>query len=194
MATTAAAAAHAPSIHSEPAVGAAPQSYSSSIPSVLRQRFEQRLGGAVGVQETTDRVLDASASLVARVHALEVLAGKFPPPTEAGFSSEDRLVLRRLRRHHLAELHKLVGQIRASLDSLLENADSARAHAAEGRSEPTWQTGIPSPAVSARDLDRLLNRLLAGSYSQTSGEEMLRETGPAIERVDSSVQSQANWE
>jgi hypothetical protein len=176
----------------QPADAAPPETYSSKIPEALRQRFEQRLGGAVAVQETTDRVLDAGASLVARIHALEVLAAKFPPPIEAGFSNADRLVLRGLRRRHLAELRKSAAQIRASLQPLLENP---AVRLAQGENDGrTWQAGVPEMAASARDLDRLLNRLLAGDYSQASGEEMLRELGPLLDRFDASLQSKANWD
>jgi hypothetical protein len=174
------------------AMGATPQTYSNNIPAALRERFEQRLGGPVAVQETTDRVLDASASLVARVHALEVLAGKFPPQVVARFGSADRLMLRRLRQHHTAEMQKSIAQIRAALAPLLENAVGAGTQAADAAA--AWQAGVPALADSARALDRLLNRLLAGSYTQTSGEEMLRELGPDLQRLDSSVQSQANSE
>jgi hypothetical protein len=181
-----------PAQDSPAAVGATPQIYSNNIPAALQERFEQRLGGPVAVQETTDRVLDAGASLVARVHALEVLAGKFPPQIEARFGSADRLMLRRLRRHHTAEMQKSITQIRMALTPLLENAGGAGTQAAEAAA--IWQAGVPALADSARALDRLLNRLLAGSYTRTSGEEMLRELGPALQRLDSSVQSQPNSE
>jgi hypothetical protein len=176
------------------AVGGSPQTYSNNIPAPLRERFEQKLGGPVAVQETTDRVLDASASLVARVHALEVLAGKFPPQIAARFGSADRMMLRRLRQHHTTEMQKSIAQIRAALNPLLENAGGAGIHAADAGTAAIWQAGVPALADSARALDRLLNRLLAGSYAQTSGEEMLRELGPDLQRLESSVQSQANSE
>jgi hypothetical protein len=171
-----------------------PQTYFSSIPSQFRQRLEDSLGGPVALQEITDRVLEASAQNLGRAHAIEVLARDFPAETEGGMNSQDRLLLRQLRRRHLAELERLARQIRESLKPLLEIPDATpRAVGDNGRAQ-TWQSGVPTLMASAQETDQLLNHLLAGSYSQSSGEEMLRRLTAALGRLERAVESESNVE
>jgi hypothetical protein len=167
------------------------QSYSSDIPSELRQRFEDRLGGPAALQEVTDRVLEASAQSLARAHAMQVLAGDFPPGIESGMNSQDRLLLRQLERRHVGELERLVKQIRAALGPILGGPDAASQPVGDNRGGQTWQAGIPSLVASAQETDQLLNHLLAGSYSQSSGEEMLRSLTPSLQRLEWAVQFQS---
>ena len=157
---------------------------SSSMPAALRQRFEAALGGAVAFQEATDRILEASGSMLARAHAVETLATRFPPETEARLAPEDRQLLYTLRQRHLAELGRLVARIQAELQPLLAPSSNGP------RALATEQTGIPALLASVQQTDQVLNRLLAGSYSQTSGEDMLRELRPQIERLDKILQAQ----
>jgi len=171
-----------------------PQTYSSSIPPQFRQRIEERLGGPVALQEITDRVLEASAQNLGRDHAIEVLARDFPPETEAGMNSHDRLLLRQLRLRHLTDLERLATQIRDALKPLLDTPDTApRAVEDNGRSQ-AWQSGVPHVVACAQETDQLLNHFLAGSYSQSSGEEMLRRLTAAIWRLEWAVQSQSKLE
>jgi cell pole-organizing protein PopZ len=167
-----------------------PQIYSSSIPSQFRQLFEGRLGGPVALQEITDRVLEASAQDLARSHAIEVLARDFPPETEAGMNSQDRLLLRQLRRRHLTEMERLARQIRDALKPLLDTPDAAPRAGGDNERAQTWQPGVPTLVASAQETDQLLNHILAGSYSQSSGEEMLRRLTAALGRLEWAVQSQ----
>jgi hypothetical protein len=176
----------------------APQTYSSKIPAPFRQRFEQQLGGPAGLQEVTDRVLEASAQALGRTHAMEVLARDFPAEIEGGLNFQDRQLLRQLRRRHVAELQRLAGQIREGVKPLLDTADAAGPAVGgpvgdNGRSQ-TWQSGVHELMAAAQETDRLLNHLLAGSYSQAGGEEMLRRLAAAVERLERTVQSQSNVE
>jgi cell pole-organizing protein PopZ len=171
-----------------------PQTYSSAIPPQFRQRFEERLGGPVALEEITDRVLEASAQNLARAHAIEVLARNFPPETEAHMKAQDRLLLRRLRRRHVTELERLATEIRDALKPLLDPPDvTPRAIADNGRAQ-TWQSGVPILVASAQETDQLLNHLLAGSYSQSSGEEMLRRLTAALRRLEWAMQSESKAE
>src|SRR5580658_2110425 len=176
-----------------PAQTIPPQTYSSSIPAQFRQRFEERLGGPVALQEVTDRVLEASAQNLTQAHAIEVLARNFPPETEAGMKAQDRLLLRELRRRHLTELKRLATQVRDALKPLLDAPDaSPRAIGDNGRA--TWQSAVPALVASARETDQLLNHLLAGSYSESSGEGMLRRLTAALGRLEWAVESQSKVE
>jgi hypothetical protein len=173
---------------------ASPQTYSSSIPPALRQRFEERLGGPVALQEATDRTLEASALILARAHAMEVLARAFPPETEARLSSQDRLLLRRLRRRHCAELERLAAQIRSDLRPVLDAPNAEAPPSGDNGSESAWQAGVPSLVAYARETDQLLSHLLAGSYSQSSGEDMLRGLAAAIQRLEWTTRAQSKTE
>jgi hypothetical protein len=168
-----------------PARPATPERYSTSIPESLRQQLEERLGGATARQEITDRVLEASALIVARAHAVEVLAGKFSPEIEAQLSDQDRALLHDLRDNHVLELGRLVTRVRADLKPLLAASAAAPVPPAADHDEigQVWQTRASALVASARETDKLLNRLLAGSYSQASGEEMLRGLTSQIDRL-----------
>ncbi len=181
--------------HAAPSQAPTTQTYSSSIPPQFRQRFEERLGGPVALQEITDRVLEASAQNLARAHAMQVLALDFPPETEAGMNSGDRRLLRQLRRRHAGELERLGQQIRDALKPLLDAHDAAPRAAGDNGSGPVWQAGVPTLVASAQETDQLLNHLLAGSYSQSSGEEMLGGLTAALSRLERAVeaQSKAEW-
>ncbi len=159
------------------AVHAAPERFAADMPAGVRQRLEERLGGAAGLQETTDRLLDASGDLLARAHALGVLAEKFPPEVEARLTGGDRALLGRLRQRHIAELRKLASRIRGDLKPVLSAAPSVGERDAD-------QTLIDA----ARNLDSALNRLLAGSYSEAAGTELLAGLARQIDRVDAAIE------
>jgi hypothetical protein len=164
---------------STPAAGARPataERYSTNIPGPLRQQFESRLGGAIAFQEMTDRVLDASGSAVARAHAIEVLDTKFPPGVESSLAIQDRELLRKLRQRHMVELGRLVDRIRTDLRPLLPGPLESPTH--------------ESLVGATQEIDGALNRLLAGSYSQTSGEGMLRALAGQFERLDRAIRIQ----
>jgi hypothetical protein len=161
---------------------------STSIPVPLRSQFEERLGGAIALQETTDRVLDAAASALGRAHAVAVLARHFPPPVEAGLAAEDRTLLLALRQRHVAELNRLAVQIRTQLKPLLSTSNQAPPAAAGDN----WQAQASVLVASAQTLDEALNRLLAGSYSEASGEAMLGNLTSQLQRFEAAIEACAH--
>jgi hypothetical protein len=167
---------------------AMPERSSASIPIPLRSRFEERLGGAIVLQETTDRVLDDGASALGRAHAIAVLARHFPPPVEAELAAEDRTLLLTLRQRHIAELNRLAARIRTQLRPLL----SASNQAAPVPAGDNWQAQASVLVASAQTLDEALNRLLAGSYSQASGEAMLGNLTSQLQRFESAIEACAH--
>lgn len=174
-----------------PGKAAPPERYSASIPVPLRQRFEERLGGATALQEMTDRVLESSASAVARAHALEILARNFAPQKEVGLIASDRDILRKLRDNHVSELERLISRIGDELKPLLPPSPNGLVpRATDNGSMGSWQAGVPSLVALAGKTDQLLNRLLAGSYSQSSGEEMLRTLAAQIGHFDAAILSE----
>ena len=147
--------------HPSPAQTTVTERSSAGMPGTLRQRFEDRLGGAVALQEITDRVLEASGLAVARAHALDFLATKFPDETEAGLAKADRALLGRLRQVHITALDELTMRIAADLEPILPASSLAGAHLP------------PELMAVVQQLDDSLNRLLAGSYSEPSGQALL---------------------
>jgi hypothetical protein len=161
----------------------------TSIPGALRQQFEDRLGGAIRLQEVTDLVLEASSSLVSRAHALQVLAEKFPPVIEARLPDPDRALLHNLRQRHLSASERLVTQIRTSLKPLFPPSDTSSSPASDNSGEHTWQAGVRALVALTGETDSSLNRLLAGSYSQSAGEELLRTVSVQTGRLEFAIQS-----
>jgi hypothetical protein len=172
-----------------PALPAASEQVSTSIPDGVRQQLEVRLGGAVARQEVTDRVLDASASAMARAYAVQVLAEKFPLETEARLSDGDRELLRGLVQRHLFELDRLTARIRTELKPLLP-ASGDSVYRNPVNETINWQSGAAMLVSAARTNDTLLNRLLAGSYSQAEGDEMLAALGPRIHNLETVVRTE----
>jgi len=172
-----------------------PETLTSSIPDPMRHQLEASLGGPAALQEVTDRVLDASATVVARSRALEVLASHFPPEVEAELPLQDQQVLRGLRHTHLQALNRLVESTRTKLKPVFTTSPVPPSAPTTDR-EPSapWQTTVPSLMSSAQELDQSLNHLLAGSYSQPQGEELIRRLPGEIEHLLAVIQSQGTVE
>jgi hypothetical protein len=158
---------------------------SSGMPAALRQRFEDRLGGPAALQEMTDRVLETSALVIARAHAIEVLATKFPPQIESGLAVNDQQLLVHLRQIHVAALSDLTARLQTDLRPLLTSAS-----ATEKPPSLRWQERAPDLLSTAQRLDDALNRLLAGSYSDAEGETLLNSLGGQLARLRQDVELQ----
>jgi hypothetical protein len=158
---------------------------STDIPADFRRQLEDRFGGAVALQEVTDRVLESSASIVARAHALQTLATWFPPSVAGSMADRDRDLLRNLQQRHVAELRRVLTRMRGDLEPVL------RGFAAPAPVASTdWQSAAPGLVLSAQNTDTLLNRLLAGSYTQSSGQDMLRGLPQELQRLEGSLRAE----
>ena len=161
--------------------------YSASIPAPLRQQFEERFGGAPRFQEATDRMLETGSSAAAQAHALETLARDFSPAVEESLASPDRELLHRLRDNHVSELQNLVSRIETDLEPLLPALPKGPPSAADGASARSWQASATPIVDLARKTDDALNRLLAGSYAQSSADDMLRALATQIAQLDAAI-------
>jgi hypothetical protein len=165
--------------------------YTDSVPPALRLRFEEQTGGSIAFQEMTDRVLEASSSALARAHALQVLAQHFPPTVEESLSAADRQVLRTLWMNHIDNLQQLIERIHADLRPILPASEGASGQpSAASDNLASWQAGIQPLVDRVQDLDKSLNVLLAGSYSQSAGENMLRVLPAQLKAIDSYLRLQ----
>jgi hypothetical protein len=54
----------------------------------------------------------------------------------------------------------------------------------------SWQSGAVTLVSAARENDTLLNRLLAGTYSQAEGDEMLASLGAHIRKLETTVRAE----
>ena len=155
---------------------------SADIPADFRRLLEERFGGPVALQEITDRVLESSASIVARAHALQTLATWFPSSVAESMADRDRELLRNLQHRHVAEVRRLLTRMRGDLQPLLQGSGASASIASTD-----WQRAVPGLVLSAQNVDNLLNRLLAGSYTQSSGQDMLRGLPQEMQRLEGSL-------
>jgi hypothetical protein len=141
----------------------------------LRHELESRAGGAQEFQAIADRALDASSSLLAQAHALKVLAQRFSPAVESTFGPADRVTLRSLRNGHAVTIERELFELREALAPLLTSPASQQGSSAETRNLPhaSWQGGVGQLLAESKRLDESLSRLLAGSYSEQTGEDIL---------------------
>jgi len=167
------------------ASGKSTERASSDIPPDFRRELEERFGGAVALQQVTDRVLESSASILGRAHALQTLAQNFPPATVQRMPDRDRDLLRQLQRQHAADLRRVLLRMKSDLQPLL----AASANPASVAT-PDWQSAVPALVTAGQNADYLLNRLLAGSYTQASGLDLLHHLPSAIQRLEANVQAQ----
>ncbi len=167
------------------ASGKSTERASADIPPDFRRQLEEHFGGAVALQQVTDRVLEASASILARAHALQTLAQNFPPATAQRMPDRDRDLLRKLQRHHAAELRRVLLRMKSDLQPLLGAAANA-----PSVPTPDWQSAVPALVAAGQNADDLLNHLLAGSYTQASGSDLLHDLPSAIQRLEANVQAQ----
>ena len=124
--------------------------------------------------------LDISNALFAQSHWLMMLARQFPPPVESSLSSVSANTLLVLRQRHLGAMSYALRRLRDQLRSLLIDEVMITA-GAEGQS---WQNRSATLYESTRNLDRLVSRLLAGSYDAQAGDPMLKELPDDISKVD----------
>lgn len=168
-----------------------PDTYSNNMVP-LRHELESKVGGAQAFQELADRALDTSSSLIAQAHALSVLAQRFPPAIESKFGSADEATLISLRRRHAAMLEQTTLQLRNELAPLLSFLPQ-QGNPAETRmsAQTSWQAGADRLLTESTLLDTSLGRLLAGSYSQKSGEDILTRLPDEILNVENLARAQA---
>jgi hypothetical protein len=167
-----------------------PERYSTDTPESLRQQLEQRFGGSLTLQETTDRILDESSSSLAQAYAMQVLARAFPADIEGRMSSEDRQTLNNLCLSHVVALEQTAAKIKAELAPLVQGSPSSPGGDVPYEQLNNWQAAVPSLVNSVESTDRLLNRLLAGSYSLATGEAMLRGLPSQVMQFEAAVRMQ----
>ena len=105
----------------------------------------------------------------------------------ARLAPRERELLRTLRQRHVSAIALFAGQLRTEIQPLLGAAPGIQD---SGPGNHEWQARVPELVTSAQETDRLLNRLLAGSYSEPSVQDMLRGLAVRIRQLELAIQFQ----
>jgi hypothetical protein len=162
----------------------------------LRRLLEQRAGGAPQFEAITGQALDASNSLLARAHALAILAREFPPDVEANFEGTDRETLLRLRRKHAAFIEQTTLNLESALKPLLPASATGSDRYPETGVPPdaSWQTGAAEMFERVRALDQSVTNLLGANYSSDVAQDVLNRLPKSLQQVEALARRQARTE
>jgi len=130
---------------------------STAVPK--QARLQALLGNRESVEDFTNRVLDASDAIMARVHALRALARAFSLEVESGLTPADGALLETLRDDHTAALSERIGELQRILEPVIAQP-SAAPNPDPG---PNWQRTAETLFAAAQQVDDSLNGVLAGA-------------------------------
>ena len=151
----------------------------SAATSPSRKRLEDFAGGVRQLQTITDESMETSNALFAQSHLLLVLAQEFPPPIEAALNTASVNTLLALRQRHLGAMSYALRHLRDQLKPLLAEDVPVTETA-----DTSWQNTAGNLYQATRNLDRLVSRLLAGSYDERDGELMRKELPNNLSQVE----------
>jgi hypothetical protein len=177
-------------LRSEP--DTAPQSDASAKEASLlfRDKLEGLVGGPRQLQAITDSALESSNALFAQSHSLLVLAREFPLPVEAALSSGGANTLLSLRQRGVGAMEYGLRRLKDNLTPLL-NGGELPGTSVQNPKLDSWQNGSETLFESTRNLDRLLSRLLAGSYSDGVGDQMLKQLPGDLSNTEELIRAQS---
>jgi hypothetical protein len=155
----------------------------------LRYTLEQKAGGAQQFQAIADRALDASSTILQRAHALHVLAEKFPPSVAAQFGRPEQETLRLLRHRHAIAIEQATAELKGALVPLLNTMAAAPGETQNPRNT-SWEVGAAKLYEEAKALDASLGRILAGTYSQETGQRTWNRLPYEIQSLEALAVSQ----
>jgi hypothetical protein len=94
-----------------------------SAASPLQSFLEQKLGGSVAIEQFTNAVFDRDEQILARAHAIQRLAQRFPDPS--ALTSEDFAAYRAMQRSHAESLMRLERELSGILQPVASGAGAA---------------------------------------------------------------------
>jgi hypothetical protein len=145
--------------------------------SMLQLQLQSYLGSTVALQKFTDGILDASDEAIARAHALRNLAERFPRGEEQTLSTADRNLLVTLRREHASALKELTRRMVQLIQPVLAIPEKLEPRV---RPADSWQDGTRDVLESTRQVDRLLNQMLAGGDNNLARQPTPQELASAL--------------
>lgn len=125
-------------------------------PPPLQALLESELGGRAQAEEFTDRVLEASESSLARVHAVRELARRFPPNIESRLTAEDQTLLGSLLTDHISALRTAWDRVLLPVRQVVTLSTSSPRLPAQ-----SWQEHAQRLVAAGEGADRVLTNLLA---------------------------------
>lgn len=164
----------------------APNEPDSDSREAFRQKLQTRAGGARQLQALTDGAIETTNALFAQAHSLLTLAQEFPSGVEGTLTPQNANTLLALRQRRVGAMEYAMRQLKDELKPLINE---------ETMPEPSklanWQSGGPTLFEATRNLDRLVSRLLAGSYTEQAGETMLQQLPGEMARVEALIRTQS---
>jgi hypothetical protein len=124
-----------------------------SNPSPLEPYLLERLGGPAGIEQFTNQVFDLDEQIMARAHAVQRLAARFPDMSALG--SAEASAYRGMQQDHLRALVQLERNLAAALKPVAASAEPLAASS----SSPSAQSLLQA----ARRLERSLSILLGAA-------------------------------
>ena len=145
--------------------------------SMLQLQLQSYLGGAAALQKFTDGILEASEGAMARAHGLRNLAERFPLSEEQAMTPAEQSLLTTLRRDHeraLKSLARRMVQLLRPVVPVSGQSESVTQHA------DAWQDNARTLLESTRQVDNLLNQMLAGGDSNEAQKHTPHELAAAL--------------
>jgi hypothetical protein len=166
---------------------AEPDSTADNANMLFRQKLAVPFGGSPQLEAATDKALDSSNALFARSHWLQLLAREFPPAVEAKLDANDENELARLRKIEIDSMTLALLNLKVNLAPLV--AANSADNQSSVTTNATWQAAANALFEDTRNLDALLSRLLAGSFTEEMGNNLLKQLPADLSKVESSVRS-----
>jgi hypothetical protein len=154
---------------------------------LFRQKLAVPFGGSPQLEAATDKALDSSNTLFARSHWLQLLAREFPPAVEAKLDVNDKSKLANLRKIEIDSINLALFNLKVQLAPLV--AANSTDNQSSVVTYPNWQAAANTLFEDTRNLDGLLSRLLAGSYAEEMGNNLLKQLPADVSKVEVSVRS-----
>jgi hypothetical protein len=145
--------------------------------SLLQLELQSYLGGAAALQKFTDGILDVSDAAMARAHALRNFGERFPTDQEQSLSPAGRGLLAALRREHWGALKENVRRMVQLLQPVLAVPENPPAGVPP---IGLWQDAARDLLESTRQVDRLLNQMLAGGDNTAARQATPQELASAL--------------
>ena len=118
---------------------------------------------------------------------LQLLAREFPPAVEAKLDANDENELARLRKIEIDSMTLALLNLKVNLAPLV--AANSADNQSSVTTNATWQAAANALFEDTRNLDALLSRLLAGSFTEEMGNNLLKQLPADLSKVESSVRS-----
>jgi hypothetical protein len=177
-------------LRGEPDAAPQPDASAKDANLLFRDKLEALVGGPRQLQAITDSALESSNALFAQSHSLLVLAREFPSPVEAALSGGGAKTLVSLRQRRVGAMEYGLRRLKENLTPRLTEGEPA-GRSMQSSKLVSWQSGSEKLFEATRNLDRLLSRLLAGSYSDNVGDRMLKQLPGDLSNTEELLRAQS---